>query len=140
VVKAAGQSPDLAMRFVETTPEGVIHARVDSKLIQALLRRDYPGNVRELEAVLWKAMGASDSDFVAYHDAALVDENRKGLGSERPDAISGRARNREPTEDEIREALSKATGNVARAAKELGLSSRYALYRRLVKLGIEPTS
>jgi hypothetical protein len=26
---------------------------------------------------------------------------------------------------------------VARAAKELGLSSRYALYRRMVKLGIE---
>jgi two-component system, NtrC family, response regulator HydG len=138
VLKAASESPDLAKRFTETTPQGLANAKVDSKLVEALLRRDYLGNVRELEAVLWQAMGASDGDFVAYHAAALASETQKGPGNtERPDAMPGRARNREPSEQEIREALASATGNVARAAKELGLSSRYALYRRMVKLGIE---
>ena len=139
VLNAASASPDLAMRFKATTPAGVTHARVDSKLIESLLHRDYAGNVRELEAVLWKAMSASDGDFVAYVDSTLADENRKGT-TEQSDGVSGRARNRTPSEDEIREALAKATGNVAQAAKELGLSSRYALYRRLVKLGIEPSN
>jgi two-component system nitrogen regulation response regulator GlnG/two-component system response regulator HydG len=138
VLKAASESPDLAKRFTETTPQGVVNAKVDSKLVDALLRRNYVGNVRELEAVLWKAMGASDGDFVAYHDTALANETQKAPGNtERPDAVTGRSRNREPSEQEIRAALTRATGNVARASKELGLSSRYALYRRMVKLGIE---
>jgi two-component system nitrogen regulation response regulator GlnG/two-component system response regulator HydG len=141
VRQAAGGNAELAKRFTETTPEGVTHARVDAKLVEALLRRDYPGNIRELEAVIWKAMAGSDGDFIAHRDSALASETRKGGESaERANGISGRARNREPSEEEIREALARTTGNVARAAKELGLSSRYALYRRLVKLGIEPSN
>jgi DNA-binding NtrC family response regulator len=139
VLKAASANPELAMRFTETTPAGVTHARVDSRLVEALLRRNYAGNVRELEAVLLKAMSASDGDFVAHHDSALADESRKAP-TERPDGFANRGRNRTPSDDEIRAALAKATGNVAEAAKELGLSSRYALYRRLVKLNIEPSS
>jgi transcriptional regulator of acetoin/glycerol metabolism len=45
-------------------------------------------------------------------------------------------RNEEPSEQEIRAALESAAGNVARAAKALGLSSRYALYRAMAKRGI----
>ena len=139
VLKAASASPELAMRFKETTPAGVTHARVDSKLIEALLRRNYAGNIRELEAVLWKAMSASDGNVVMHHDSVHAGENRKAP-TERPEGIASRGRNRGPSDDEIRAALAKATGNVAQAAKELGLSSRYALYRRLVKLNIEPSS
>jgi len=45
---------------------------------------------------------------------------------------------REPQPAEIRAALARAGGVVARAARELGLS-RQALYRRLEKLGIRAT-
>ena len=44
----------------------------------------------------------------------------------------------EPGADEIRGALKQADGRVAEAARTLGLSSRYALYRLLKKHGIDP--
>ena len=83
-------------------------------------------------------MGGSTGDFIAYDDSTLAASIRSAAGGA-IDAgpASPQTRNREPSEDEIREALARSAGNVARAAKELGLSSRYALYRRLVKLGIE---
>jgi DNA-binding NtrC family response regulator len=140
LVQAAAKSPELAQRFTETSSEGAVYAKVDAKLIDALLRRNYAGNVRELEAILWKAMSASDQDFVAYHDIARDQETRNvDVAPERKGGVAGRVRNREPTEQDIREALQEATGNIARAAKALGLTSRYALYRRLVKLGIDPS-
>jgi two-component system nitrogen regulation response regulator GlnG/two-component system response regulator HydG len=139
VGQAVAGSPDLA-RFAETTPEGVALAKVDSKLIEALLRLDYHGNIRELDAVLWKSIAASDGDFIAYDRAALANKAAgPALDPEREAGID-RGRNREPGEQEIRDALRRTGGNVARAAQELGLSSRYALYRRLVKLGIEPST
>jgi DNA-binding NtrC family response regulator len=137
VGRVAAGSPDLAERFIENTPEGVALAKVDAKLVEALIRRDYPGNVRELEAVLWSAIGASDGDLIGHHDSAVPGETTKN--AERPNVVQDRMRNREPSDDEIREALARTSGNVARASKELGLSSRYALYRRLVKLGLEPS-
>jgi DNA-binding NtrC family response regulator len=134
VIRASRTSPGLATRFTATTADGTTaHANVDAKLVDALVRRNYRGNVRELDAELWKAMAASRGDLVAY-DEAFDSDGTAGTSEGRP----ARERNREPTEEELRVALSQASGNVARAAKELGLSSRYALYRRLVKLGIDP--
>jgi two-component system nitrogen regulation response regulator GlnG/two-component system response regulator HydG len=132
VQRAADTSPELAKRFVATAHDGTSNTRIDAKLVDVLVRRDYPGNVRELEAQLWKAMAASADDVVAYHDSTFP----RGSAAGSADGAAGRARNREPSEGEIREALSKTGSNVARAAKELGLS-RYALYRRIVKLGID---
>ena len=43
---------------------------------------------------------------------------------------------REPDRAEIENALSRARGVIARAARELGLS-RQALYRRMEKLGLK---
>jgi DNA-binding NtrC family response regulator len=139
VARAASGSPDLARRFTETTPEGTTLAKVDAKLVEALLRREYPGNIRELEAVLWKAIATSDGDRIAYHDAAHASEPAAVAASTEQTDAAERVRNREPTEQEMRDALARANGNVARASAQLGLSSRYALYRRLVKLGIEPS-
>jgi len=141
LVQAAAKSPGLAQRFTHTSPDGAEHAKVDAKLIDVLLRRNYAGNVRELEAMLWKAMSASDQDFVAYHDVVRDEQTRSmDIALERKGGAGGRLRNREPNEQEIRDALRAATGNIASAAKALGLTSRYALYRRLVKLGIDPSS
>jgi DNA-binding NtrC family response regulator len=137
--RAASGSPKLVQPFLEIGSDGLEYARIDAKLIDALVRRDYRGNIRELDEMLWKAMSASGGDFITFHDSALPAESWSGAegvaDTARP---SPRTRNREPSEAEVREALARAGGNVQRAAKELGLSSRYALYRRLVKLGIEP--
>ena len=47
------------------------------------------------------------------------------------------ARREEPTEQEVRERLAEHQGNLVRAAKALGLPSRYALYRLLRKHAID---
>lgn len=141
LLKAAAESPELAQRFVQVGEGGTAHAKVDTKLVVALLRSHHAGNVRELEGALWRAMSMSQSDFVAYHDGLRAPATRASdVDSERVNEIDERRTAREPSEEEIRQALLEACGNVARAARALGLSSRYALYRRLVKLGIDPAS
>ena len=69
-------------------------------------------------------------------------ERERETGNPAPPIESG-AREREavsaeePTLESIRAALAKAKGSVTRAAKTLGLSSRYALYRLMKKHGLE---
>jgi two-component system nitrogen regulation response regulator GlnG/two-component system response regulator HydG len=136
---AAEASPELASRFVESEEGKPIGARIDSKLVDAALHADFPGNVRDLDALLWKAMSASaGSDTILMGDGLFPSTT----SSERSRSIrqgesSAPIKNREPSEGEIRDALRHNSGNVTRAAKSLGLSSRYALYRILVKLGID---
>ena len=42
----------------------------------------------------------------------------------------------EPTEAEVRSVIAAREGNLLRAAADLGLPSRYSLYRLLKKLGV----
>jgi DNA-binding NtrC family response regulator len=89
---------------------------------RALLAQPWPGNVRELRNCVQRACLLSGATQLTA--AAL------GLEPPAPPA------EREPDPAEIRAALARAGGVVARAARELGLS-RQSLYRRLEKLGIE---
>jgi DNA-binding NtrC family response regulator len=89
---------------------------------RALLAQPWPGNVRELRNCVQRACLLSGATRLTA--AAL------GLEPPAPPA------EREPEPAEIRAALARAGGVVARAARELGLS-RQSLYRRLEKLGIE---
>jgi two-component system nitrogen regulation response regulator GlnG/two-component system response regulator HydG len=134
VLRAAERSP-AAAKFIGQSAAGHGGVRVDAKLIDELLRRDYSGNTRELESVLWEAMGSSDGDIIVAREAA-------GSAPRAADPVptrsqtSSRPRNPDPSEEEIRQALARENGNVSRAATALGLSSRYALYRLMAKLGI----
>ena len=82
--------------------------------------RDYETHIRELDALLWRAMAGSSGDTVLLTDELRVDRNR----SAGPDA------------EQIRAAIKNA-GSVQNAARALGLKSRYALYRMMKKHGIE---
>jgi DNA-binding NtrC family response regulator len=139
VALAAEASPELAGRFIESGEGKPPGARIDSKLVEAALRSDFPGNVRDLDALLWKAMSASaGSDTILMSDGLLPAAASSERGrSTRPGESSSPVKNREPSESEIRDALRTNAGNVTRAARTLGLSSRYALYRMLMKLGID---
>ncbi|HEX6277173.1 MAG TPA: sigma 54-interacting transcriptional regulator [Polyangiaceae bacterium] len=137
VTKAAEGDSEFVRRFTERVPGGLTSAKVDAKLIDALLRWDYIGNVRELEALLWKAIGASTGEFIALPDGLTNKPVVRNATVAAGESLQ-RTRNREPGEEEIREALRLTGGSVAKAATLLGLSSRYALYRMLVKLRIEP--
>jgi DNA-binding NtrC family response regulator len=89
---------------------------------RALLRHPWPGNVRELRNAVQRACLLSREMRLAAAAFGLE-----------PGAA---AAEREPDPAEIRAALARAGGVVARAARELGLS-RQSLYRRMEKLGIE---
>jgi two-component system nitrogen regulation response regulator GlnG/two-component system response regulator HydG len=130
VLRTAETSPKVAARFAERD-DGRARVRMSTRLIDELLRRKYQENTRGLEAILWAAMAASEGDTIEWTDRL---SDRPAARSDPPAARS--PRNAEPAEEEIRKALAQAEGNVARAAKALGLSSRYALYRVMSKLGI----
>jgi len=85
----------------------------------ALLAHAWPGNVREVENRLSRAQLLADGRAISAEDLGLA-EFADGEG---PDAA------------EIRRALEKAGGTVAKAARALGLS-RQALYRRMERFDI----
>jgi len=127
---AARESPEIGRRFLAEAGE----PRVDPALVERLLRRAYPTNVRELEAVLFLAMGQSPGDRVVLSDAI-----GEGPVEAPPPRVAGDAAASavEPTPDAIRESLRRSGDNLTKAAQALGLPSRFVLYRLIKKLGIE---
>jgi DNA-binding NtrC family response regulator len=91
---------------------------------RALTRYEWPGNVRELQNVIKRACLLST--------AKVIGVSALNLPAAAPAAAEEPALDR-PT---IEEALGRAKGVVAQAARDLGLS-RQALYRRMEKLGLK---
>jgi len=92
----------------------------------ALLQHSWPGNVRELKNVMQRAGLLAANERIEPADLGLPAVNAS--------TASAQAEN-EPDRDSIERALARASGVVAQAAAELGLS-RQALYRRMERLGI----
>jgi DNA-binding NtrC family response regulator len=95
----------------------------DASAMQMLLAHAWPGNIRELDHALERAVLLAQGDQIRSHDLAL-----RGTTSATP-------RLEDLTLEEvekllIQKALSRYDGNVSRAAQALGLS-RSALYRRI---------
>jgi transcriptional regulator with PAS, ATPase and Fis domain len=139
LLEATRSAPALEARFVSETPGGP-EPRVDPDLIELLLRHPFTYHVRELAGLLWKAVSTSPREYVA-----LGRELRAEI-SVRPRLALPRAADdselREPTAEQIMDCLTRNGSHVVRAARELGLSSRYALYRLMRKhdISVERTS
>jgi DNA-binding NtrC family response regulator len=96
--------------------------------MEALLAHPWPGNIRELEHVVERAILLAAGELVTAEDLALRGRGEAGRKLE------------DMTLDEverylIERALAQHGGNVSEAARALGLS-RSALYRRLQSLGV----
>jgi DNA-binding NtrC family response regulator len=91
---------------------------------RALTRYSWPGNVRELQNVMRRACLLSREPAIGAAALNLPTDTQPATD--------------EPALDRtvIEQALSRAQGVVAQAARELGLS-RQALYRRMEKLGLK---
>lgn len=91
----------------------------------ALLRHPWPGNVRELRNVVQRAGLLATGDRIEAADLNL------------PKAVMAKqASVAEPDRVGIEAALARASGVIAQAAADLGLS-RQALYRRMDRFGIK---
>jgi DNA-binding NtrC family response regulator len=99
---------------------------------EALLRYDYPGNIRELENLIERAVVLTRDDVIGVEDLPLALETpaqESGEGAGIIAAVEGLERRM------IREALTKADGTQTRAAEMLGISERVLRYK-LKKYGL----
>src|SRR5690606_18716411 len=115
---------------------GVAVPSIDGKAIAILRQHGFPGNVRELENVLERALALCNGETITAGDLLLEKETRaspmttSGLqGLALPDYLD------HIEKQLILEALEKTAYNKTAAAKLLGVSFRTLRYR-LAKLGI----
>ena len=110
--------------------------------LQALQRYDFPGNVRELENVLERALTLCEGETIRAADLHLREEDAAplGLGAAAHDALPEGVALEDYLEtvekQAILDALEKTRHNKTQAAKLLGITFR-ALRYRLKKLGLE---
>ena len=103
---------------------------VSREAMDRLMRYDYPGNVRELENAIERAVVLARGSLVATEDLPLT---IRGTESERDAKASYAGSLTERVErleqEAILEALQEAGGNQSRAAERLGLTERNLRYK-----------
>lgn len=93
-----------------------------------LQKYTWPGNVRELRHAIERAVVLCNSDTLHADDFLLYAPSAK---DNKPETLNLEALERHA----IERAVELSEGNMSRAAKTLGIT-RYALYRKLEKLGL----
>lgn len=105
--------------------------RINPTTIQRLEKHSWPGNIRELQHAVERAVILSESNILQPQDFFLS-QIEDGSQSDESDDIT----NLEEREKLlIRRVIDKHGGNISKAAKELGLT-RASLYRRIEKHGL----
>jgi two-component system, NtrC family, response regulator PilR len=120
---------------LESAPE------LESAALDRLMQYDFPGNVRELENVLERAVTLSDGKHITAAELQLRGRgDAPAIGRDASAEPFGSATLELHVEEvekrAIREALEKTAGNKTRAAALLGLTFRQLRYK-VKKLGIE---
>ncbi len=134
LVALAERSPEIAARFFERRGGRLAEPRIEPELIELIVRHRYTLHVRELERLLWTSLSSSIGEFIAVTqpllDALKVAEPPPPRSETSPSAPL-------PDRGAVESALAAAGGRVALAARSLGLSSRYVLYRLMRQYGLE---
>ncbi|HAF28338.1 MAG TPA: sigma-54-dependent Fis family transcriptional regulator [Bacteroidales bacterium] len=118
----------LASRFLKTfsdkyNKQGL---KLSSKAEQALLDYNFPGNIRELQHIVERAVIMAEGKIITENDLSI-----KKSTTYRSDSL-----NVEDLEKQaIQGAIQKHNGNFTKASEELGLG-RSTLYRKMKKYGI----
>jgi two-component system nitrogen regulation response regulator GlnG/two-component system response regulator HydG len=125
-LRRAALDPELGQRFFEQLDRARGEARIDPMLVEALLRHQYTGHVRELERLLWLSMGTSPGNFLAASPEVRAELSFVDAASALPQLGP----------QEIEAALHANDGNVTAATRALGLRNRFVLYRLIKRHGI----
>jgi transcriptional regulator with GAF, ATPase, and Fis domain len=129
--------PLLVDRFLEKTDK---NQKVSSETIQFLIAYDWPGNVRELQNAIESASVLAAKTILPQHLPHTVTQN-PAMGHNRPHDTSVVAQNlnariHQFEKGMIMDALSRAQGVQAQAAKILGIKER-SLWHRIKKYEID---
>lgn len=114
-----------AAKYLKPVPE------IDAKAIEKLKQYNFPGNVRELQYTMERAIIMSEGETLSAND--LIFSPIESAGQPEPDMKDMNLGVVE--KNTILRVIEKHHGNISKAAKELGLT-RTALYRRLNKYDI----
>ena len=107
--------------------------RLGASAKQKLLKYNWPGNVRELQHCIERAIVLGDKTELAADDIRLEDSVAVSAASS---SVNIDSLNLQTLEREaIKRAISLSNGNLTQAAELLGIT-RFALYRKIDKLGI----
>lgn len=112
-------------KYLKPTPE------FDTKAMEKLLNYHYPGNVRELQYIIERAVIMADQPLLQANDLIFSPIETVYSAETEPAETKLSA----VEKNTILKVIEKHNGNITKAAKELGLT-RTALYRRLSKYDI----
>ena len=146
--KRPGDIPALTRHFLKLigAQPGLRPLGITNEALQLLAAFDWPGNVRQLQAVLFRAAVFCDGDALTpddfpqvreiVGDAALAPQMRESAGVQLY-TEDGNLRPLEEIEaDVIRLAIGHYRGRMTEVARRLGIG-RSTLYRKLSDLGID---
>ncbi len=105
-------------------------AKISSSAIKKLQEYPWPGNVRELQHGIERAIIMSESNILTPDDFFFLNTQ-----SDHQSSVADSYNLEEVEKNLIQKAIQKSSGNISKAAKELGLT-RASLYRRLEKHGL----
>ena len=103
----------------------------DAKAIEKLKQYSFPGNVRELQYTMERAVIMSEGEILSASDLIFSPIESVVVKEEEPKDMNLSS----VEKNTILRVIEKHSGNISKAAKELGLT-RTALYRRLSKYDI----
>ena len=112
-------------KYMKITPD------FDKKAMEKLLSYNYPGNVRELQYTIERAVIMADEEVLQPKDLIFSPIEMPSVSENEPAELKLSAIEK----NTILKVIEKHNGNITKAAKELGLT-RTALYRRLSKYDI----
>ena len=127
--RIAREHPQLAERFFERRAGQLAEPRLEPAFVVRLLRHPFTHHVRELERLVWLALGSADADYIGVTEAVDTELSAVAEAGAGADAA-----------DVDRERLLAAIAQHGRSptllAKQLGLKNRYVLIRLLKKHGL----
>jgi DNA-binding NtrC family response regulator len=125
--RTARDNAAIAARFFERRQGHVAEPRLAPNFVVRLLRHPFTHHVRELERIVWLALGTAEADFIGITpavEAELVASAESDVDITQLDR------------DTIAKALADNGRSPTRAAKALGLKNRFVLLRLLKKHGL----